>query len=128
MKSFIILIFVFTTAGIHAQTTSLLSDRIAHSWKLVKMEENGITKPNDPTLNDYRLIFKNDNTVKQGLQPDGFINGTWTVNEASMIISITDKQTKVKYDVKIIKITADEMILQDLSQQDSMMMYYQKAD
>ena len=108
--------------------TDLLQVRLVHSWKLIKMEENGVARPSDPTLTDYRLIFKSDFTVQQGLIPDGLINGTYTVDDANMIVTITDKQTKVDYKVKVIKITTDELILQDLSDKNSMLMYYQLAE
>ena len=127
MKIFFISIVLFIGFNLHAQTSSLLVDRLCQSWKLLKMEENGTVKTSDPTLNDYRIIFKNDMSVMQGLQPDGFISGTWKLDEPNMSISITDKQTKVIYTVKIIKITTDELILQDLQENNSVMMYYIKS-
>lgn len=65
--------------------------------------------------------------MQQGLAPDGFIPGTWTLDEAKNEVVITDKSTKVSYTMKIIKLTTDELVLQQIEDSRTLIIYYKAS-
>lgn len=119
------LLFSFSS---HAQgTTDVMEARLCKSWGLVKIEDGTKTQVADEAQKEYRLVFNADHTVQQGLAPDGFIPGTWTIDETGSTITITDKTTKTSYKMKIIKITTDELVLQQVDDSRTMIIYYKAS-
>ena len=122
-----LIIFLLFSVRIDAQTSSVLEDRLCKSWGLVKIEDGTKTQNADDAQKDYRIIFNQDHTVQQGLAPDGFIPGTWTLDEAKNEVVITDKSTKVSYTMKIIKLTTDELVLQQIEDSRTLIIYYKAS-
>jgi hypothetical protein len=118
----VFLLFLFSNAD--AQIPNPLFERLCKSWGIVKLEDNGHVQKSDEAQADYRLVFNKDSTVLQGLAPDGFIAGTWKIDEKKMIITISDKRTDSSYRLKIIKISNEELILQNLDESKSLVIYY----
>jgi hypothetical protein len=78
----------------------------------------------DNALTDFVLIIQPDHTVQQGMGPDGLIASTWTLDEKNRILTVKDNQTSSLYKMKIISVTADELVLQDESASASLTIYY----
>ena len=122
------ILFMMISFSSKAQgTTDVTSARLCKSWGLVKIEDGTKTQVADEAQKEYRLVFNADHSVQQGLAPDGFIPGTWTIDEAGTTITITDKTTKTSYKMKIIKITTDELVLQQIDDTRTMIIYYKAA-
>jgi len=100
---------------------------LCKSWGLSKIEDGTKTQIADEAQKEYRLIFNKDFTVQQGLAPDGFIAGTWTIDETGLFITITDKSTKTSYKMKIIKLTTAELVLQQNDETRTMIIYYKSV-
>lgn len=118
--------FCFTSV-LYAQTADPLFNRLCKSWRIVKIEDNGQAQQSDATQADYRMVFNIDSTMLQGLAPDGFIQSRWKLDEKNMIINISDSQTKSLYHLRIIKITNEELILQNLDESRSLIIYYKSS-
>jgi len=123
----IIAVIVCFISTAHAQTSDPLFNRLCKSWRIVKIEDNGQAQQSDATQADYRMVFNTDSTMLQGLAPDGFIQSRWKVDEKNMIINISDSQTKSLYHLRIIKITNEELILQNLDESRSLIIYYKSS-
>lgn len=124
-KASAVILFLFFSFNTMAQgSTNVMEARLCKNWGLVKIEDGTKTQVADEAQKEYRLIFNTDHTVQQGLAPDGFIPGTWTIDEAGSTITITDKTTKTSYKMKIIKITTDELVLQQVDDSRTMIIYY----
>ena len=72
----------------------------------------------------FLLILHADHTIEQGLFPDGMIKGTWTVDEEKRLLSIKDTETSVVYQMKVISISAGELILQASEDPNGTTIYY----
>lgn len=128
LKAIIICLFIFLSNTTKAQLNSdVMAERLCKSWGLSKIEDGTKTQIADEAQKEYRLIFNKDFTVQQGLAPDGFIPGTWTIDETGLFITITDKSTKTSYKMKIIKLTTDELVLQQNDETRTMIIYYKSV-
>lgn len=128
LKAIIICLFLFLSTNSKAQVNSdVMAERLCKSWGLSKIEDGTKTQIADEAQKEYRLIFNKDFTVQQGLAPDGFIPGTWTIDETGLFITITDKSTKTSYKMKIIKLTTDELVLQQNDETRTMIIYYKSV-
>ncbi len=128
LKAIIICLFLFLSITTKAQVNSdVMAERLCKSWGLSKIEDGTKTQIADEAQKEYRLIFNKDFTVQQGLAPDGFIPGTWTIDETGLFITITDKSTKTSYKMKIIKLTTDELVLQQNDETRTMIIYYKSV-
>lgn len=128
LRTFAVFVFVFLSyENTNAQSTDLLFNRLCKSWSLLKLEDNGQVQPSDAAQAEYRMVFNKDSTVLQGLAPDGFIESKWRLDEKSMIIIISDKRINSTYHLKVIKLSNEELILQNLDDTKSMIIYYKAA-
>lgn len=128
IKAITVLFFLFLSFSSKAQVnTDVMEARLCKSWGLAKIEDGTKTQVADEAQKEYRLIFNKDFTVQQGLAPDGFIPGTWQLDETGSNITITDKSTKTSYKMKIIKLTTDELVLQQNDDARTMIIYYKAA-
>lgn len=128
LKTIIICLFLFLSFNSKAQVNSdVMAERLCKSWGLSKIEDGTKTQIADEAQKEYRLIFNKDFTVQQGLAPDGFIPGSWTIDETGLFITITDKSTKTSYKMKIIKLTTDELVLQQNDETRTMIIYYKSV-
>ncbi len=128
LKAIIICLFLFLSITTKAQVNSdVMAERLCKSWGLSKIEDGTKTQIADEAQKEYRLIFNKDFTVQQGLAPDGFIPGTWAIDETGLFITITDKSTKTSYKMKIIKLTTDELVLQQNDETRTMIIYYKSV-
>ncbi len=128
LKTIIICLFLFLSTNSKAQVNSdVMAERLCKSWGLSKIEDGTKTQIADEAQKEYRLIFNKDFTVQQGLAPDGFIPGTWAIDETGLFITITDKSTKTSYKMKIIKLTTDELVLQQNDETRTMIIYYKSV-
>ncbi len=128
IKAIVSIFFLFLTINTQAQgSTAVTQARLCKSWGLSKIEDGTKTQVADEAQKEYRLIFNKDFTVQQGLAPDGFIPGTWQLDELSSNITITDKSTKTSYKMKIIKLTTDELLLQQNDDVRNLIIYYKAA-
>lgn len=124
---FIVSVMFYFTSAAHAQIPDPLFNRLCKSWRIVKIEDNGQAQQSDAVQADYRLVFNADSTMLQGLAPDGFIQSRWKLDEKNMIINISDNQTKSLYHLRIIKITNEELIIQNLDESRSLIIYYKSS-
>lgn len=118
------ILFLFISFQSNAQTTDVIADRLCKNWGLIKIEDGTKTQVADEAQKEYRLIFNKDYTVQQGLAPDGLIPGSWKLDESNSFITITDKSTKTSYKMKILKLTTDELILQQAEDTRTLIIYY----
>ena len=103
---------------------SILLNRLCKSWHMDKMVQGGKTTTTDDALKDFVLVINDDHTVKQGLNPDGLIKGTWSFDEKAMTFTVKDDMTGASYPMKINSISATELVLQDTSSATSIIIYY----
>ena len=119
------LLFAFIPASSVAQSpASVLTNRISKSWKMEKMMQGSKATSNDEAMGDFVLIIHPDHTVEQGMYPDGLIKGTWSIDEQKRILSIKDVETAIVYDMKIISVSADKLVLEDQSSTGGLTIYY----
>lgn len=118
-------LFALIPASSVAQSpASVLTNRISKSWKMEKMMQGSKATSNDEAMGDFVLIIHPDHTVEQGMYPDGLIKGTWSIDEQKRILSIKDVETAIVYDMKIVSVSADELILEDQSSTGGLTIYY----
>ena len=70
------------------------------------------------------MIINPDHTVKQGMSPDGLIEGKWSANEKTMMLLIKDNVTGQDYKMKINSVSTDELVLQDPSSNPAVFIHY----
>lgn len=78
----------------------------------------------DQSLSDFVMIINPDYTVKQGMSPDGLIEGKWSVDEKTMMLMIKDNVTGQDYKMKMISVAPDELVLQDPSSNPEVFIHY----
>ena len=78
----------------------------------------------DDVMKDFVLIIQEDNTVQQGMYPDGLIKGTWTFDEKTMMFTVKDDVTASSYPMKIISLTSSALVLQDSISSLPLTIYY----
>jgi hypothetical protein len=119
-------LFSFFFFSVSAQTLSqsVLADRLCKTWTIEKILQPGNSSGSGETASDFVLIINADHSVKQGMYPDGLINGTWTLDDENRIFTVKDNETSSVYPMKIISVTTDAMILQDQSAASSVTIYY----
>ncbi len=101
----------------------VLMNRLCKSWNLIKIN-NTITKSIETAPANFKLVIHSDHTLEQGMFPDGVIKSTWTMNEQSMTLNITDINTNLQYNLKVLRITGDELELQDNNNNEPAIIYY----
>ncbi|MBX7107174.1 MAG: hypothetical protein K1X61_00870 [Chitinophagales bacterium] len=121
----IICFFLLLPSTDFAQSTaSVLSDRICKNWKMIRLEEVKKSLATDQAAGEFVMVLHPDHTMVQGMYPDGLIPSTWEIDEQQRMLSIKDKQTGLVYQMKIIKLTAAELVLQDQSAASGLTIYY----
>ena len=93
------------------QTNTSVDSLICQEWKLVFYEENGEKFPPAPEQKDSRMIFYLDHKVKS-IEPDNIQNGVWTYNLTNKLLSITDNETAEIANMKVLKLTKNEIVLE----------------
>ena len=107
-----LLLFVYHP-GIAQSPLSVLENRLCKTWTLDRTVQGDKSITADQSLSDFVMIINPDHTVKQGMSPDGLIEGKWSVNEKTMMLMIKDNVTGQDYKMKITSVTPDELVLQD---------------
>ena len=102
-----------------------LIDRLCNKWTIDHIESKGQVEKRNTEI-EFKFILRKDSTLLQGLYPDGMIPSHWTLDKKNMILDIKDDKTSMKYRMKIIRISVDELILQDLSADDYTLIYYKR--
>jgi len=119
------LLFSFASRALEAQAPpTVLENRLCKTWKLDRTEQGNKVTQADNSLNDFVMIISSDHTVKQGMNPDGLINGTWTFDEKNMMLIIKDETTGEEYKMKITSVTPTELILQDTTSTPALFIHY----
>ncbi|MFI5134850.1 MAG: hypothetical protein ACHQD9_03250 [Chitinophagales bacterium] len=122
---FMMLLILFASATLEAQSTpTVLENRLCKTWKLDRTEQGSKTTPADNSLSDFVMIINSDHTVKQGMNPDGLISGTWTFDEKNMLFIVKDETTGEEYKMKVTSITTDELILEDTTSNPALFIRY----
>ncbi len=130
----LIILFLFTAAlaapAQQTQAQTPLLNRLCHTWVLQKMDDGSGKSNPDLSQQDFRLILYSNFTCKQGLQPDGFITSAWQLDETHMNITISDVGAKAThvFVLKILKITEDELSLQQAASDGGLIMTYKNHD
>ena len=107
-----LLLFAYHVA--HAQSPlSVLENRLCKTWKLDRTVQGDKSATADQSLSDFVMIINPDHTVKQGMSPDGLIDGKWSVDEKTMMLMIRDNVTGQDYKMKMTSVSIDELVLQD---------------
>lgn len=123
MVSFLISVF-FLAADAQTSNQSVLSDRLCKTWKIEKMIQDGKTSKPDNALSDFVLIIHPDHTVQQGMNPDGLIKGSWTLDEKNRVLAVKDNETGTTYQMKVLSVSTNELVLEDQSPNSSLTIYY----
>ncbi|MEO6167753.1 MAG: hypothetical protein ABIO46_08040 [Chitinophagales bacterium] len=118
------LLILFPLAGRSQSPAPVLANRVTDSWRMEKMIQGNKSTVADQSMGDFMLIIHADKTVEQGMSPDGLIKGTWTIDEQSRLLTIKDNETEMVYKMKIITVSADELVLQDQSVTAGVTIYY----
>jgi len=108
--------------GQHALT--LAEQRLCRTWKFDHIEQGHRVITADKSLADFVIIISADHRISQGMYPEGLINGTWTLKENEMVLQIQDETTSQQYEMKIISLTTDALILQDPQAPSSVVIHY----
>ncbi len=120
----IVFVFVtFTSLSSNAQNQVLLN-RLCQSWSLVKIN-NVTTNTTEQAPSNFKLIIHQGNQLEQGLFPEGMIQSNWILDEKSMMLRITDVKTQFHYDLKIVRITSEELELED-NNNELVIVYYRR--
>jgi hypothetical protein len=114
--------FICVTFSASAQNQVLIN-RLCKSWVLTKVNHTG-TKTIEQAPPNFKLVIHADHTLEQGMFPDGVIKSTWSINEQSMMLQITDQKTNLQYNLKVLRITGDELELQDNNNNEPVIIYY----
>lgn len=124
--TFFVFFFSIGYTPVAAQTAdqALLVNRLCKTWRIEKIVQGDSAAGADNALNDFVLIIQADHTVQQGMYPDGLIKGTWTLDEKNRVFTVKDSETSSVYPMKILSITADEMVIQDQASATSLTIYY----
>lgn len=120
---------LFLLLAVHFNATSqsspsVLEQRLCRTWHFDRIVQGAKESVADRSLSDFVIIIQADHSVKQGMNPDGLINGEWSVNEKEMLLTIRDESTAEVYEMKIVSLSADELILQDPKASSSVMLHY----
>ena len=117
MKKNSILIFItlltLSSKTISAQSVNSVDSLICHEWKLVLYEEDGDKFPPAPDQKDNKMIFYNDHKVKS-VEGNKIQNGVWKYIPNSKLLTITDTETGEIANMKVLKLTNKEMVLEYL--------------
>jgi len=111
-------------ASVAQVSSAVLSERISKTWKMEKLVMGNKVTAGEQGEGAFLLILHADHTIEQGLFPDGMIKGTWTVDEEKRLLSIKDTETSVVYQMKVISISAGELILQTSEDPNGTTIYY----
>lgn len=114
--------FLFLASLAHAQNEVMLN-RLCKSWSLTKIVNQETNKTEEATPG-FKMIIRTDHTLSQGLFPDGVINSTWELNDQTMMLTIIDVKTKFVSKLKVLRITPDELQLQESSSDTPVILYY----
>ena len=93
------------------QTSTSVDSLICQEWKLVFYEDKGEKFPPTPEQKDSRMIFYLDHKVKS-IEPDNIQNGVWKYNLTNKQLSITDNETAEIANMKVLKLTKKEIVLE----------------
>lgn len=108
-----------------AQTgSSVLVNRLCKQWRMEKLVQGEKEIIADHAVGDFLLVIHPDHKAEQGMFPEGLIQATWKLDEDQRIITISDTQTHIDYPMKILSVTAGEMVLQDQSVPGGVTIYY----
>lgn len=102
----------------------VLDERISKTWMMEKLVMGNKVTAGDQGEGAFLLILHPDHTIEQGLFPDGMIKGTWSIDEAKRLLSIKDTETAVVYQMKVISVSAGELILQAAEDPNGTTIYY----
>jgi hypothetical protein len=123
-----VVIFLFSFVALHAAAAqspaSVLENRLARTWKLIRTVQGDKISGSEHSLSDFVMILNSDHTSKQGMSPDGLINGKWSVDEKTMTLTIKDDVTGQEYKMKITSLTTDELVLQDAQSNPTVYIHY----
>ncbi len=114
--------FLFLAFYSQAQNQVVLN-RLCKSWRLTKII-NQSTNTSEEAPQNFKMIIRSDHTLSQGMFPDGVIHSTWQLNEQTMVFTITDVKTKFISQLKVMRITSDELQLQESSSDMPVILYY----
>lgn len=114
--------FLFLASLAQAQNEVMLN-RLCKFWSLTKIV-NQETNKTEEAPPGFKMIIRSDHTLSQGLFPDGVINSTWELNDQTMILTIIDVKTKFVSKLKVLRITPDELQLQESSSDAPVILYY----
>lgn len=103
---------------------TLAEQRLCRTWKFDHIEQQDRVITADKSLSDFVIIISADHRISQGMNPDGLISGTWTLKENEMLLLIQDETTSQQYEMKIISLTTDALILQDPQASSSVVIHY----
>jgi hypothetical protein len=110
--------------GFGQQALTLSEQRLCRTWKFDHIEQENRVITADKSLSDFVIIITGDHRISQGMYPEGLIRGTWTLREKDMVLLILDETTSQQYEMKIISLTTDALILQDPQAPSSVVIHY----
>ena len=107
----IIILLTLSCKTIFAQSITDIDSLICHEWKLVLYEEDGDKFPPAPNQKDNKMIFYNDQKVSS-VEGNKIQNGVWKYIPNSKLLTITDTETGEIANMKVLKLTSKEMVLE----------------
>ncbi len=88
-----------------------VKELLIQKWKYTGIEEFSVVYPPDSMMKDDWLLFSTDGRY-QSITRGKSTSGTWKINEASKIISLTDAATKKTISYNLKGITPGELTLE----------------
>jgi hypothetical protein len=104
-------ILFFWCIGVQAQSNPTIDSLLCKEWRLIAYEEGGEKFPASPQQKNDKMIFYFNHQVKS-YDGDLVEIGVWSYNEQTKKLTITDKESKEKLEVKVIKLTKLECVLE----------------
>lgn len=95
---------------VQAQSSQNIDSLLCKEWRLVAYEEGGEKFNASPQQKNDKMIFYFNHQVKS-YDGDLVEMGVWSYNEQTKKLTITDKISKEKLEVEIIKLTKLECVL-----------------
>lgn len=94
---------------------SINKDLLCKIWKLEKYQEaDGKIYPIPAEMKNDYLTYNCDGTM-ESIEQEGLVKGKWTYNEDTKTITVTQSTNKnypAKVEIRIIKLTTEELVVE----------------
>jgi hypothetical protein len=110
-KHYLLFIPLFTLLLFGNTFAQSKKEMVAHKWTYAGIEEFGVVKKPDSTMQGDWLQLNDDGSFS-GVNKGKKWSGTWTINEAGAILTFTDASSKKKLTYNLKKVDDQELVIE----------------